>query len=177
MNFVYDHPSVAALTDFITQLASLEGDGHKANDNTARVDDMIKLVDKYTAYGQFESRVPLVGKSPDGMVVTLTGSTGGLGSVLLSKLLTRDDVVRVFAINRCGTISLKDRQERAFMERGLDVTSLTSAKLVLLEGDLCSERLGLEEETYEDVGVAILDFTETCSSGAADSEDDHAYSP
>lgn len=53
----------------------------------------------------------------DTLTVVLTGSTGSLGSYLLDSLRSDRTVDKVYCLTRDGT---KERQQKAFQERGLD---------------------------------------------------------
>ncbi|KAJ7236069.1 hypothetical protein B0H12DRAFT_1256772 [Mycena haematopus] len=86
------------------------------------------------------------GASSTGQVVLLTGSTGGL------------------------EFPVSERQQEAFVDRGLDITLLASEKLIYLEGDTTKEDLGLPlmfGRLYNTVIIHnawTLDFNKTLSS-------------
>jgi len=87
-------------------------------------------------------------------VVLLTGSTGGLGSFLLSELLRSSAVQRVFAFNRSSSSkSIAERQKAAFKDRGLELDLLDSDKVVYVEADASLEKCGLSSAQYEEVGL------------------------
>lgn len=86
-------------------------------------------------------------------VVLLTGSTGGLGSFLLSELLKSPVVQRVYAFNRpSSTKSIAERQKSAFEDRGLQLDLLESDKLVYVEANASLQKCGLSSAQYEEVG-------------------------
>ncbi|PPQ73012.1 hypothetical protein CVT24_001401 [Panaeolus cyanescens] len=82
----------------------------------------------------------------------ITGTTGTLGAHVLSQLLQRPEIGRVYALNRArvGT-SLRDRQHKIFAREGLDLSLLDSSKLVLLQGDLTNADLGLETKQVDEL--------------------------
>lgn len=91
-------------------------------------------------------------------IVFITGSTGNLGSEMLSRLLEEKEVEKVFAFNRATPSSstrgsLKERQEKQFRDHGISAsllsTSIENGKLVYLEGDASQDLLGLTTEQYE----------------------------
>ncbi|KAG0691850.1 putative aminoadipate reductase [Suillus ampliporus] len=92
-----------------------------------------------------------------GHVVILTGSTGGLGSYLLSSLLQREDVSVVYAFNRPSkdATSIEQRQKSGFEGRGLDLILLQSEKLVHVETDTSQEDLGLDKELYQKICASV----------------------
>ena len=148
MNFVYVHPTVAFLGAYVSHIANPE---HSSTQNSvSKEDEMLRMLAKYSK--AFVRHVATSATAAGSQVVLLTGTTGGLGSVLLAKLLILPEVSRVYALNRKGSGTLLDRQESAFNDRALDANSLTSSKLVSLEGSLNSEKLGLLDDVYEEVG-------------------------
>jgi thioester reductase-like protein len=89
--------------------------------------------------------------SSSGTVVLLTGSTGGLGSHVLEILLSLPSVDRVYAFNRKSRVPVSERQREAFVDRALEVTLLTSEKLVYLEGDTSKTDLELPLDVWNTV--------------------------
>ncbi|KAF5356672.1 hypothetical protein D9757_013209 [Collybiopsis confluens] len=84
--------------------------------------------------------------------ILLTGSTGNLGSQLLVDLLSRDNIQRVYAVNRpSSTQSMMQRHSDRFIDKGLDVSLLASAKLVFLEGDISLPDLGLSKFVLDEM--------------------------
>ncbi|KAF8174362.1 hypothetical protein K438DRAFT_1849366 [Mycena galopus ATCC 62051] len=175
-NFVYAHPTIERLARAIAAL--VHGDANGCHDTKVAMEAMI---------GQYsvglEAPVNFGGKhvalsdgtaaSSTGTVILLTGSTGGLGSHLLEKLLSLPSIQRVYAFNRGGRIPVSERQKEAFVNRALDVTLLSSEKLVYLEGHTSKADLGLPLNVWttlrDTVTVIIhnawtLDFNKTLSS-------------
>ena len=151
-NFVYDNPTIAALTAFVLRLFSAGADGgadaEAAAAATARTLDA--LVAKYVS--GFSSHVAAPGAEAAASadeVVLVTGTTGRLGAHLLAQLAARPSVRRVFALNRPGA-DAGARQRDAFAAWGLDAGVLAGSKVVLLTGDLAQPRLGLGE-AYDEV--------------------------
>jgi FlaA1/EpsC-like NDP-sugar epimerase len=87
-NFVYLYPTSLALTSALLRVGSLI-DVEAENSDEARL--LKSLESKYTE--SFSS--PIIGE-----VVLLTGSTGALGSAVLSVLAHDTDVAKIYAINR-----------------------------------------------------------------------------
>ncbi|KAF7347147.1 Acetyl-CoA synthetase-like protein [Mycena venus] len=168
-NFIYAHPSIEELASSIAALVHGDSDGSE-NGRKALVETMIAKYSK-----GFEE--PIIHEktvaSSGGMVVLLTGSTGGLGSHILEILLALPSAERVYAFNRKGRTPASERQRDAFFDRALDVKLLSSDKLVYLEGDTAKEDLGLPFAvwtTLRDTLTVIihnawtLDFNKTLSS-------------
>jgi hypothetical protein len=152
--FVYANPSIAGLTNqllVIVQAGSSAGgeeDGPKLKELTAMVQEF--SVD-------FPKHRPSMSLRPSsGEVVLLTGSTGGLGTQLLSHLVSLPNVSRVYALNRASHgdgKSLRDRQAEALAERGLDVTLVDSSKVTLVEGDTAIGDFGIDSKLFEEVSL------------------------
>lgn len=90
-------------------------------------------------------------------VVLLTGSTGNLGSYLLSRLVRNDRVDRIYCLNQISRsgASLTWRQKQAFEDLGLDIDILMSPKVVLLEGDASQDKLELEDQVYSQIHSSV----------------------
>jgi thioester reductase-like protein len=82
--------------------------------------------------------------------IVVTGTTGGLGSHLLARLLQSDKVERIWAMNRRSSKGNWDRQIASFEDKLLDVSLLESRKLVFVDVDLEDPRLGLSNELYDE---------------------------
>ncbi|KAJ7635327.1 hypothetical protein FB45DRAFT_1057185 [Roridomyces roridus] len=140
-NFVYDYPTVSSLARYIFLVVS----GEEAP-STARPPAMQALLAKYSQNFPSHSGT----KPATQRVVLVTGTTGELGCHLLSLLLADEPVSRVYALNRQHP-DLRERQARAFVERGLDVGRLDSPKLVLLAGNAAVPSFGLPDEIYKEI--------------------------
>ncbi|KAJ6514497.1 putative aminoadipate reductase [Mycena vitilis] len=167
-NFVYAHPSIEELADAIAVLVHGDAKGSDGG-KAAIVEKMIAKYSEGLGGAQFHNK----NTSSGGVVVLLTGSTGGIGSHILQILLRLASVERVYAFNRKGRVSVFERQLEAFTDRALDVSLLSSPKLVYLEGDTSSPDLGLPSDiwtTLRDTLTCIihnawnLDFNKALSS-------------
>jgi len=111
---------------------------------------MLAMVQAYS--GNFPKHHPSVA-TPSKDVVMITGTTGGLGAVLLAELITSNDVIRVFAVNRKDPsgATLSHRQASALERQGLDPAIATSPKVTLLEADVSATDLGLPSDVLQPV--------------------------
>lgn len=151
-NFVYQDPTISGLAGFITGIL----DPSQAN-NAGKVTDpatlMTRMVERYV--NDFPVHNPSV-ETSSSEVILLTGSTGGLGAYILESLLLEESVSRVYALNRKNARrSIVERQEAAFIDRGIDLGLLNSPKLVFVEGDPSLDNLGLCPEQYEEIRVGV----------------------
>jgi hypothetical protein len=169
-SFVYAHPSVERMS---SALGALLGTlTNERADRGSAVDKVHALIRRYT-----EDMPTMNGARTqdrfDERVVLLTGTTGGLGSHLLATLLVDEKVTKVYAMNRPSKASSLERQDASFRDRfvqflsdrnrwaqltcrDLDLTLLTSPKLVFIEGDAATEKLGLSTELYNDASRIVL---------------------
>lgn len=118
-----------------------------------RVDQIEDLVKKYTAFIKPGTVSPTNGAAKEHCpaVVLLTGSTGTLGSHILQYLIDDARVQGVYTLDRQASTPLHDRQAIPFRNHSLDLTALSSNKLVSLQGNLLDTRFGLDLETYRKV--------------------------
>jgi hypothetical protein len=148
-NFVYEYPSISSLATFL--VAHVSGKYADKSSDAAKEKDMVRMVGKYSA--SFPAHVSVGSTSSPGCKsVLLTGSTGGLGSFVLSALVADKDVIRIYCINRpsiAGSASLLDRQVASLIDKGLPIEILESEKVILLEGDLEQHQWGLEKSVYD----------------------------
>ncbi|KAI0759162.1 hypothetical protein BC629DRAFT_1584384 [Irpex lacteus] len=152
INFVYDNPSVSQLSDYLASTA--RSPENRAISGTAAVQAMHETLAKYTQ--DFPVHCPEEERTPIGDTVLVTGTTGGLGCALLSQLYESQDVVKVYAVNRKGKSSLKERQQKALLDKGYDADAIVdSSKVVLLEADLAQPLISLPSELYEEVSEAL----------------------
>jgi hypothetical protein len=152
VNFVYHNPTINALSEYVTQLANPSAALSESEIKAKKVKNMENMVEKYSK--DFPRHVPSK-PLPNSDTVVVTGTTGGLGSLLLVKLLQAPEVAKVYALNRSGS-DLYMRHVKALEERGLDPAVLESSKLVMLDADYADPTLGLTEEVYETVRGSFL---------------------
>ncbi|KAK0230499.1 hypothetical protein IW262DRAFT_1291609 [Armillaria fumosa] len=90
------------------------------DDATSRINAMHKMVQKYSKDFPTisEIRAPTL---KAGKIVLVTGTTGALGCHILANLTLDETVDHIYAVNRPGTVPVTKRQQRAFVDHGLDV--------------------------------------------------------
>ncbi|CCM02247.1 uncharacterized protein FIBRA_04328 [Fibroporia radiculosa] len=130
---------------------SVVGESFKA---PSKDDEMRELLEKYIVTALEE---PVLQEVASDRVVLLTGSTGGLGSHLLAELLGRNDIKRIYALNRKtrGEFGLRHRQRESLVFQGLSVDVLESPKLILIESDFDAEDLGLDEASMLNISSTV----------------------
>jgi len=143
------------LGQVISDLANAGPERSKASSESALVKLMQELVKEFTQ--NFPAHQPSL-PVPNQEGVLVTGTTGSIGSHLLRVLIETPSVARVFALNRPGRTSAettKDRQTKAFLEHGLDVSLLESPKLVLLEGDTSQADFALSQDILKEMASSV----------------------
>ncbi|KAH9935954.1 acetyl-CoA synthetase-like protein [Epithele typhae] len=156
-NFVYLYPTIISLCTYLLRVVS-GGVLDATAERTARLDQMRSMLDKYSAdfpRPQWNATSTLTKdrRSPLDTVI-VTGTTGRLGSHILSLLLARPDVRRVYALNRGPA---EDRQRQAWKEWGLDASLLERGKgrLVMCASDTSKVDLGLSEEVFRELRETV----------------------
>lgn len=150
---VYEHPSIEKLAAFISGVVK---DPHSFVLNSSKTDEMELMISKYSA--GLDVPVSRILPGNGDLVVLLTGSTGNLGSQMLESLLRNTKVRTVYALNRpsSGSKSIQQRQAERFADKGLDVSLLSSDRLVYLEGDAAHRNIGLNESVHNEVRISCL---------------------
>ncbi|EJD40555.1 acetyl-CoA synthetase-like protein [Auricularia subglabra TFB-10046 SS5] len=149
-DIVYQYPTISTLAAFIS--STVLGGGADFGSTETKAAELEAMLAKYTTSFPSHSAAQNV-VSDEGLVILITGTTGFLGTDLLAQLLQMSSVRKIFAHNRRGEsgVSLVLRHKAAFVEHGLDPTPLDTKKLVLLEGDLSQDGLGIPADVYEEL--------------------------
>ncbi|KAH9856141.1 acetyl-CoA synthetase-like protein [Lenzites betulinus] len=160
-NFVYLHPTVAGLSAFLFGLVSGKSIDKEA-ERAARLALMKTLVDKYTTNWPSakwsDSPANGDGEAAESETVLVTGTTGRVGSHLLSQLVQNTRVARVYALNREASgdaAKLEARQREAMKTWGLDPELLSEGKVVFLPADLSKPFFGFDEKTYAEIQNSV----------------------
>ena len=151
-SFVYEHPSIGRMATFLSR-AVTDPQSALGVEPKARGQELQALVEKYTETFPARSVVNVSSRPfPADDTYLLTGTTGGLGSNMLARLLASPTVMRVYAFNRPSRSATSvARQRSAFEKRGLDTSLLSSKKLIYVEGDLNAPTFALNDKLYGEV--------------------------
>ncbi|KAF8129526.1 acetyl-CoA synthetase-like protein [Boletus edulis] len=156
-NIIFENPTIQLLSARIAALVTGDGAGLGVNFIEQHKQVIQAMIDKYSVGldGPVDGVLP-GSQLTDPAVVLLTGSTGGLGSFLLSELLKSPAVQRVYAFNRpSSTKSIVERQKFAFKDKGLQIDLLESNKLVYVEADASQQKCGLSSAQYEEIRNSV----------------------
>ncbi|KAI1422530.1 hypothetical protein F5Y12DRAFT_717225 [Xylaria sp. FL1777] len=128
-----------------TVLSGSDGAGQSGNNDNA--DDVRDLLAKY------EAKIPTIlrNESQKGQTIVLTGSRGSLGSYILAALLAREDVKKVYCLNRSSNVQAD--QISSFKARGLPELQLE--RVEFLQMNLAEPKLGLTEDEYASLAADV----------------------
>jgi nucleoside-diphosphate-sugar epimerase len=137
---LYSLPTIAQLTEYIYNI--LQGQ------DTAPATAVVETD------SDRETRIAdLVGKYSEGFgqnhAVILTGSTGSLGSYLLSELIRDFSVTKIYCLNRSEDAA--PRQLQSLREKGLTTLDRFPRRVEFLQAQFGAEKLGLDEAKYDEM--------------------------
>lgn len=147
---IYSYPTIEKLADAALSVSK------------THEESIEEMISKYSQ--GLDVSLPVPAKvDPTQQYVLLTGSTGNLGAQVLESLLLNDSVARVYTLNRPSTkTSMYERHRARFQDKALDLSLLSSPKLVFLAGKT-SQDLALPEKTLKEVSTIsvrpILDLS------------------
>ncbi|KAF8129542.1 acetyl-CoA synthetase-like protein [Boletus edulis] len=154
-NVVFENPTIQLLSARISALVASDGGGQGINFIEQHKQAIQAMIEKYSLDGPIDGVLPS-SQLIEPAVVLLTGSTGGLGSFLLSELLKSPVVQRVYAFNRpSSTKTIEERQIAAFKDKGLQLNLLHSNKLEYVEADASQQKCGLSPTQYEEIRNSV----------------------
>lgn len=147
MDFVYQAPSIAALTDVVLH-AALQDD---SSQDALSAQDLVTMAESYSS--DFPPRpAQLRQRDEEKDVILITGTTRGFGCDVLEHLLRSNEVSTIYAFNRKGSQAM-DRQLDGFRRRGLEEALLRSPKFVMVEAELDVPGFGLDGQLFVEVCV------------------------
>lgn len=133
-DFVYRNPSIASMAE--------------AKGKTLKMTNHLSIEDYVVQYSTTFPRLKgldAVGKS----VVLLTGSTGSLGTYLLSYLSALPSVDQVICLNRISHESARVRQEQAAEAKGVRISQQAWSKIDIIQARSTAPLLGLSVMDYQ----------------------------
>ncbi|KUJ11100.1 putative NRPS-like enzyme [Mollisia scopiformis] len=144
-NVVFDFPSINALAHELYRLRT-GGDS-----TTISIQDkMTELIEKYSV---FEPHVP-VANSTEEQYLVVTGATGSLGAHLVSQLVLREDMKKVYCLVRASSQEnaylrvVRSMQERAVYDH---LPLAGREKIVALPSHFGDASLGLSSKMYSEI--------------------------
>ncbi|KAF8834980.1 acetyl-CoA synthetase-like protein, partial [Paxillus ammoniavirescens] len=162
LNIIFENPTIKDLAARIASLVSEGGQSQILDTKEQHIAAMNAMIEKYSIGLNGPANGVGVSGTIDGAtritraVVLLTGSTGGLGSFVLSQMLENSSVERVYALNRpSSSTPIAQRQRSAFLDRGLPVDLLSSSKLIYVEAEASEDNCGLPPTLYDEIRNSV----------------------
>jgi thioester reductase-like protein len=152
LSTIYTNASVEALAATVIRL-SKHLQVSELNEAKKRLRDREDTLDEYRSLID-EIPIPSTSMQPNssGHTVALTGSTGALGSYILSTLLSDPSIKHIYCMNRAkNSESLQASRNAA---RGL-LTVYSRDRVTFLTTELTDSSLGLSDEVYEQLHSEI----------------------
>lgn len=148
LSHVYTNPSILALTSTIMRVLKHRHISRHTQDQ-ARTKERKDMIDHYkdTIDHQILPNAKADSRD-DNTVVTLTGSTGSLGSHILGALLRDATIDHIFCLNRADNGSTVQAQNNEKM--GLQYP-LNTSRVSFLKSDLSQPNLGMTKNQCEEV--------------------------
>lgn len=144
-NMIYENPSIDRMAAFIHGL----GNGMTIDDQDEE-EKMFDLVNKYSTFPKsraVEHELEPSQHSPKLHHIILTGATGSLGAHILTQLLQRPSVQKVYCLCRAKD----DREAMQRVQNSLSTRKLVidEVRVVVLSSSLGHSQLGLTPQRYE----------------------------
>lgn len=147
LDIIYSHSSISALANALNHWirgSSLVSDS---------VEKMKDLVGKYACRHEAPSLA-------SGSKILITGSTGNLGANLLRILSEDERTCQLICLLRSSSVSstpeqLKARQESAFQDRGITLSSNGWSKIKFLPILIGVDRFGMTEDDFQNLASGI----------------------
>ncbi|KAL3446506.1 hypothetical protein BJX65DRAFT_318575 [Aspergillus insuetus] len=150
-SMVYLNPSISALSAALYQLAQNKqiSEEQKREDQLRNRRAILqKYLDAIDALDIKPSSTQQGQK--EGKVILLTGSTGTIGSYILSVLLGREDIGHIYCLNRSPDSETLQKERNAQQDPTLPLI-FPKSKVTFLTADLALPSLGLDDTVYEAV--------------------------
>ncbi|KAL2831135.1 putative NRPS-like enzyme [Aspergillus cavernicola] len=139
-NVVFDFANIKKLAAHLQALRTGE-----RQDEDDGLEVMSQLVDKYTVF---------VTRPKTEEIILLTGTTGSLGIYILSRLIQKDDVKKIYCLVRVSSPSnALDRILSNLASKLLPMVNVS--KIVALPAQLSSEGLGLPSSTLSELRTTL----------------------
>ncbi|KAF2999116.1 putative secondary metabolism biosynthetic enzyme [Neopestalotiopsis sp. 37M] len=148
---IFQNSTLVALSDVLFDFLN-NGTVPETNSETARALAVSETVARHVEKLPQRPTSAIDPKTVQGSSVAIIGSTGYVGSYLLSTLMKDPDVSRVYCLNRNNDAQV--RQEKSLSGFGLDYEALSS-KVTFLKVELGAPRLGLGQDQWELIANTI----------------------
>ncbi|KAI5926545.1 hypothetical protein F4810DRAFT_725180 [Camillea tinctor] len=144
---IYGAPTIRQLAVSLSEMLSRAENSNESGEK--RINDLtVELLKKYDAEIQKLPRsISMQTRSMNDVeTCILTGSSGSLGSYILSSLLSRNDVKKVYCLNRNADAK---SHAASFKARGLPELHANNSRVVFLQVKSSDPKLGLSDDVYD----------------------------
>jgi carbohydrate kinase (thermoresistant glucokinase family) len=148
-NIVFDFPSINTLAPELYRLRT--GGASTFVSTTTKMEGLI------AEYSKLDAHVPAE-NTKEGQYLVITGATGSLGAHLVSQLVLRSDVKKVYCLVRARSLSnARLRVIHSMRERSVyhNLPLESRNKLVAVSADFSKVSLGLSPELYNEIASEI----------------------
>ena len=168
LDFVFQNSSVYKLTHALTHIMFGGVDGRSVDNapldrESRRIGEMLKMVERYVdeikVYSNLSSAAharpanSTTSRGAHAKVILLTGSTGSLGCMLLSRFMADSSIDKIICLNRPRD-GAHDYQVKVMQKRGIVLKEDQEwSKVVFLGANASQINLGLNAGQYEDVNI------------------------
>ncbi|SCO30859.1 related to nonribosomal peptide synthetase [Fusarium fujikuroi] len=151
---LYKFPTIRKLVDNLSQPAPSDdtSSDQESGVKPSREENMSRLIHKYTAVLGISRATPSESK----LTVVLTGSTGHLGSYILSSLLDRKDIGTIYCLNRSADAETK--QKKRFQSMGLGFHDSFSDTIEFIHCDFNHNMLGISADKFDEIRTSMTQF-------------------
>ncbi|KAJ3578647.1 hypothetical protein NPX13_g1919 [Xylaria arbuscula] len=145
---IYKGPTLDQMADAISRIISSTGaaEGPNTPADQKELDQLLQTYEQKLETVISSDQTTSTTTTRNEHTIILTGSTGSVGSYILASLLTREDVKKVFCLNR-GSDAPK-KQVASFRARGLSGLDADEGRVIYLRVATHEPKLGLSDEQY-----------------------------
>lgn len=152
---LYSYRNIVRLSEFMHSLATGGNGGVSSVSNLDQSRSRIFTASVKRFTSKFPTNPCRKSEKRDstGQTVLVTGSTGALGSHLLSQLISDPKVGQIFCLNRSE--DALSRQRQSFEDKGISITPSALFKVKFLQFRLEDEFLGLTPPKYDELKRSV----------------------
>ncbi|PQE12515.1 nrps-like enzyme protein [Rutstroemia sp. NJR-2017a BBW] len=141
---IYLHPTINQLTIIVSDFLN-SGKVPSGSNDVARISNMKNIVETYTRDLPKRSEHSATSLKDSSFCIAITGSTGTLGTYILSSIVMKESITRIYCLNR--NPAAKQQQESLLISRGVPEHHLS--KLHFMTVSIGEPQLGLSAEDYD----------------------------
>ncbi|KAF7592004.1 hypothetical protein BBP40_000784 [Aspergillus hancockii] len=149
---LYDYPTIGQLAEFIYRLIRGKvNTGYAVDEETSRAGKIAALINKYTE--DLPPRYPSELNRSTKHAIIMTGSTGSLGSYILSELVSDREFPKIYCLNRAE--DAKQKQIQSFERKGLLISPDFDRLVEFLHSRFGALNFGLSIDKYNELKASV----------------------